>query len=252
MLAAALTIAGSDPSGGAGLQADLKTFHRFGVYGEAVVSLLTVQNTLGVARVEVVAADLVLAQIEAVLADIPPEAVKTGALGNREVVEAVASIDFPCPLIVDPVMIGSQGAALLDEAGRRALAKRLLPRAYLVIPNLEEAAALAGFPVQDLASMRRAAQALPGRNVLIKGGHLQGDALDLLRTEDGRFHQFRAARIATRHTHGTGCTYSAAITAGIAKHKDLVSAVADAKAFLTEAIRNAPGLGKGAGPLYHW
>ncbi len=251
----ALTIAGSDPSGGAGLQADLKTFHRFGVYGEAVVTLVTVQNTEAVTRVEVLAADLVREQVEAVLADIPPQAVKTGALGNRAVIEALAAIEFPCPLVVDPVMISTHGVPLLDPAGRRALAELLLPRAYLFLPNLDEAAELAGFPVGDLASMQRAADAMAvrgARNVLVKGGHLSTEAVDLLRTEDGHIELFRADRIDSRHTHGTGCTYSAAITAELAKGAQLIDAIATSKTFITQAIRNAPGLGRGSGPLDHW
>lgn len=255
MRPAALTIAGSDPSGGAGLQADLKTFHRFGVYGEAAVTLVTVQNTEAVTRVDVLPAGLVRAQVEAVLADIPPQAVKTGALGDAAVIEALAEIVFPCPLIVDPVMISTRGMPLLDAAGRRALAELLLPRAFLFMPNLDEAAELAGFPVGDLASMRRAAEALAAagaRNVLIKGGHLTTEAVDLLRTEDGQTELFEAPRIDARHTHGTGCTYSAAITAEIAKGAQLQDAVSKAKAFITAAIRGAPGLGRGSGPVDHW
>jgi len=244
--AVALSIAGSDPSGGAGIQADLKTFHQFGVYGEAVVTLLTVQNTCGIERVEVLAPDLVAAQIRAVIADIPPGAAKTGALGNDAVAAAVAELAeaFDFPLVVDPVMAAKGGARL---------GGRFLP-AFLLTPNLEEASALVGFAVDDAASMRRAAEILHeqgARNVLIKGGHLRGDALDLLYT-GGEFHEFSAPRIATRHTHGTGCTYSAAITAELAKGTDLIEAVRRAKAFITEAIRTNPGLGRGNGPVNHF
>lgn len=243
MTAVALTIAGSDPSGGAGIQADLKTFQRFGVFGEAVVTLLTVQNTLGVSRVEVLAAELVEAQIRALLEDLPPRAAKTGALGNAEVAAAVARLaeKFDFPLVVDPVMSAKNGVAL--GGGR-------MP-AFLITPNLEEASALAGFGVSDLETMRRAAvkiRSLGAENVLIKGGHLAGDALDLL--YDGReFFEFRAARVETRHTHGTGCVYSAAITAELAKGTGLIEAVGRAKEFVTAAIRGNPGLGSGAGPL---
>ena len=242
----ALTIAGSDPSGGAGIQADLKTFHRCGVYGEAVVTLITVQNTKGVRRVEVLDAELVREQLLAVLEDIPPHAAKTGALGSLAVAEAVAQIDFPCPLVVDPVMLSASGTRLGD------VFESLLPRAFLITPNLDEAARLAGFAVHDADSMRRAAEKIASRgakNVLVKGGHLAGDAIDILYT--GSFHEFRAPRIDTRHTHGTGCTYSAAITAELAKGTDLVEAVRRAKAFLSEAIRTNPGLGAGSGPLNH-
>lgn len=253
MLPVALTIAGSDPSGGAGLQADLKTFHRFGVYGEAVVTLITVQNTVALERVETLAPDLVLAQIRAVLADIPPRAAKTGALGNSQVREAIAEAadDFLFPLVVDPVMISKQGAKLGDISSFG----KLIGRAYLLMPNLHEASALCGFEVNTRDSMRRAAKTLIGmgaRNVLVKGGHLEGDALDLLHLENGTVEEFSATRIATTHTHGTGCTYSAAITAELAKGTRVVEAVSLAKTFVTEAIRNNPGLGRGAGPLNHF
>lgn len=248
MLPVALTIAGSDPSGGAGLQADLKTFHRFGVYGEAVVTLVTVQNTVSLERVETLPPDLVLAQIRAVLSDIPPRAAKTGALGSAAVMEAVAAQDFAFPLVVDPVMISKHGARLGE-------ASSLIARAYLLTPNLDEASELVGFTVDDRNSMLRAAKkliAMGAKNVLVKGGHLKGDALDLLYLEGGEVREFSAPRIETRHTHGTGCTYSAAITAELAKGTELVEAVSRAKAFVTEAIRGNPGLGKGSGPLNHF
>ena len=246
MTRVALTIAGSDPSGGAGIQADLKTFHQFGVYGQAVVTLITVQNTRGVGRVEALPPELVAAQIRAVIEDIPPHAAKTGALGTEKVACAIAKLaeKFNFPLVVDPVMTAKGGAPL---------GGRMLP-AFLVTPNLEEASTLAGFAVNDAASMRRAAEkihALGAANVLIKGGHLRGDAVDLLYTA-GEFHEFSAPRLATRHTHGTGCTYSAAITAELAKGADLLEAVRRAKAFITEAIRTNPGLGGGAGPVNHF
>ena len=250
MLPVALTIAGSDPSGGAGLQADLKTFHQFGVYGEAVVTLITVQNTMGVERVETLAPDLVLGQIRAILADIPPTAAKIGALGNAEVMDALAEMakGFEFPLVVDPIMFSKNGASLGG-------ASSLIARAYLLTPKLEEASALVGFPVNDRDSMHRAAEALAAmgaRNVLIKGGHLAGDALDLLYLEGGGEQELSAARIDTPHTHGTGCTYSAAITAELAKGTGLVQAVSLAKTFVTEAIRSNPGLGRGSGPLNHF
>jgi hydroxymethylpyrimidine/phosphomethylpyrimidine kinase len=252
----ALTIAGSDPSGGAGLQADLKTFHRFGVYGEAVATLITVQNTRGVTRVDTLAPDLVVAQIEAVLADIPPHAAKTGALGAGAVVEAVADLArrFTFPLVVDPVMISKHGARLLDDDSVRTLKKRLIPCAFLLTPNLDEAGALTGIDVRDRDSMARAGRSLlemGAKNVLVKGGHLEGDALDLLCLGNGETHEFSSPRIATRHTHGSGCTYSAAITAELAKGTGLVDAVARAKEFVTCAIMTNPGLGSGQGPLNH-
>jgi hydroxymethylpyrimidine/phosphomethylpyrimidine kinase len=246
----ALTIAGSDPSGGAGIQADLKTFHQFGVYGEAVVTLVTVQNTRGVRRVEVLAAELVLEQIRAVLEDIPPQAAKLGALGNPAMATAVFKLleNSGFPVVVDPVMISKQGACLW-EGPMPAI------RSYLITPNLQEATVLAGFPVDNLESMRRAARKLVeggAGNVLIKGGHLSGEAVDLLYTAAGEFHEFPAPRIETPHTHGTGCTLSAAITAELAKGTPLETAVGRAKAFVTEAIRTNPGLGGGCWPLNHF
>jgi hydroxymethylpyrimidine/phosphomethylpyrimidine kinase len=257
MTPVALSIAGSDPSGGAGLQADLKTFHRLGVYGEAVVTLITVQNTRGIRRMEILDPDLVAEQIDAVISDIPPQAAKTGALGSHAVVEAVgkAAESFLFPLIVDPVMIGKDGSALLDASARRAFVERLLPRAYLLTPNLPEAAELAGFAVDDLASMARAAEALiamGAANVLVKGGHLQGNPVDLLLTGSGEWLEYPATRISTPHTHGTGCTYSAAITAEIARGFDLKDAIGLAKRFISSAIRTNPGLGGGSGPLNHF
>jgi len=236
----ALTIAGSDPSGGAGIQADLKTFHQFGVYGEAVITLLTVQNTVGITRVDCIAPDLVTEQIRAVVADIPPAAAKTGALGSREIIEAVAGIaaDFKFPLVVDPVMVSKHGAALLAPHAIEILKTRLLPRAFLVTPNLEEAALLTGEEVRDLAAMRRAALAIAEMGpqaVLIKGGHLAGDAIDVLLFR-GEWTEFASERVETQHTHGTGCTYSAAITAYLARGFPLADSVRKAKNYITRAI----------------
>ena len=255
MPAVALTIAGSDPSGGAGIQADLKTFHRFGVYGEAVITLITVQNTVRVDRVECLPPGLVLEQIRAVTEDIPPAAAKTGALGNRAIVEAVAdaAAHFSFPLVVDPVMISKHGLPLVSEEAREAFTGKLIPRAFLVTPNLSEAAALTGLEICGVDAMREAARRIRemgARAVLVKGGHLAGAATDVL--YDGRaWREFTAPRIETRHTHGTGCTYSAAITACLAAGAALEDAVTRAKAFITEAIRTNPGLGRGSGPVNH-
>jgi hydroxymethylpyrimidine/phosphomethylpyrimidine kinase len=251
----ALTIAGSDPSGGAGIQADLKTFHQFNVYGQAAISLITVQNSAGVQRVECLAGDLVAQQIRAVLDDIPPGAVKTGALGNREIIQAVAGLaaDFHCPLVVDPVAVSKHGARLLDADAIDALKSALLPHAFLVTPNLAEAQMLTGLEVRDVAGMRVAAEKLSAmgpRAVLVKGGHLAGDATDVLLYQ-GEFLELAAPRTITRHTHGTGCTYSAAITAGLAKGQDLQTAVRRAKQYISAAIQSSPGLGGGSGPLNH-
>jgi hydroxymethylpyrimidine/phosphomethylpyrimidine kinase len=257
MTPVALSIAGSDPSGGAGIQADLKTFHSLGVYGEAVITLITVQNTRGVHRVDVLARELVCEQIHAVITDIPPQAAKTGALGNRMVVEGVAEAaeSFTFPLVVDPVMISKNGAPLMDADAQRAFTEKLLPRAFLLTPNLPEAAGLSGIRVHDVDSMARAAEKLlsmGAANVLVKGGHLDGEALDLLATPGVALRLFRAARIDTPHTHGTGCTYSAAIVAELAKGASLEDAIHRAKRFITDAIRTSPGLGSGSGPVNHF
>lgn len=251
----ALTIAGSDPSGGAGIQADLKTFHRFGVYGEAVITLLTVQNSVRVSRVEVMEPALVLEQLDAVLEDIPPAAAKTGALGSAAMVEAVARAagDFRFPLVVDPVMVSKHGLSLLPAEAAAAIRDLLLPRAFLITPNVPEAEALSGLKIATSLDARRAAErllAMGARAVLVKGGHLEGDAVDVL--FDGTdWHEFSGPRFDTPHTHGTGCTYSAAITAGLARQLPLAEAVRRAKQFIHEAIRTNPGLGRGSGPVNH-
>jgi len=251
----ALTIAGSDPSGGAGIQADLKTFHQFGVYGEAAITLITVQNTCGVRRVEYLDPELVADQIRAVIEDIPPGAAKTGALGNAGIIEAVAALarDFPFPLVVDPVIVSKHGASLLETGALESLRTFLLPHVFLLTPNLEEASALTGAHVDDLAGMRQAAEnllRLGPRAVLVKGGHLRGEATDVL-YHHGEWTEFTSPRIETRHTHGTGCTFSAAITASLASGYDLPESVRRGKRYITEAIRNNPGLGSGSGPLEH-
>lgn len=255
MPAIALTIAGSDPSGGAGIQADLKTFHQFGVYGEAVVTLITVQNTNSVSRVEVLSPDLVSQQIEAVIADMPPAAAKTGALGNAEIVETVAerAKGFSFPLVVDPVMISKHGKPLLAPDAVGALKRMLLPYAFLVMPNIPEAEALTGIDIRSKDDVLAAARSLlecGPKAVLIKGGHLAGDPVDVL--FDGAASEYKSPRIETRHTHGTGCAYSAAITAGLALGMPLRDAVSAAHNFVHAAIASAPGLGSGNGPLnYH-
>jgi len=254
----ALTIAGSDPSGGAGIQADLKTFHQFGTYGEAVITLVTVQNTRRVSQVEVLAPDLVLSQLRAVLEDIPPAAAKTGALGSRDMVEAIAqeAAGFAFPLVVDPVMISKHGARLIDEKAANSLRSMLFPRAFLVTPNLHEAEALTESEIVTIEDMKRAARSISGmgaKSVLVKGGHLPGEsaAIDVL-FSDGAIFEFPGERIETHHTHGTGCTYSAAITALLAHGLALTEAVAQAKAYISEAIRTNPGLGGGSGPVNHF
>jgi hydroxymethylpyrimidine/phosphomethylpyrimidine kinase len=255
MLAVALTIAGSDPSGGAGIQADLKTFQAFGVYGAAVVTLVTVQNTQKVSRVESLAADLVREQIEAVVSDIPPAAAKTGALGSAANVEAVAELakTFAFPLIVDPVMIGKHGTRLISPDAEDALKRRLFPHSFLITPNIEEAELLTGIEIKNDDDLEHAGRKLCDmgcRAVLIKGGHRNGPPTDFLFNE-GTVERFEGVRIQTRNTHGAGCTLSAAIAAALALGRGLPEAVSRAKDFVQRAIGSAPGLGVGYGPLNH-
>lgn len=252
----ALTIAGSDPSGGAGIQADLKTFHQFGVYGEAVITLATVQNTQRVSRVYVLPSDLVVDQIQEVVSDIRPDAAKTGALGNSEVIDAVARLaaHFNFPLVVDPVLISKHGARLLSSDGEKAL-RSLLQHAALVTPNIPEAEALTGLAIHSEDEMIAAAQRILEFGcgaVLVKGGHSEGrDAVDILATSSS-IERFSGPRIPTRNTHGTGCTFSAAITASLARGSDLSNAVAAAKDYIQAAIESAVPLGSGIGPLNHF
>lgn len=255
MTPVALTIAGSDPSGGAGLQADLKTFHQLGCYGMSVVTLITVQNTVAVEAVELLDPELVRRQLAAVVSDIPPAAAKTGALGSAGIIRVVAewARESDVPLVVDPVMISKHGAELLADDARRALAEELLPHCALVTPNAPEAARLTGLVVEDRAGMQAAARRLlemGAAAALVKGGHVAGDeAADLLLSASGSV-WLTAPRVDTRHTHGTGCTTAAAVAAGLAQGLSLEAAVRRAKAFVTEAIRRAPGLGRGSGPLH--
>jgi hydroxymethylpyrimidine/phosphomethylpyrimidine kinase len=255
----ALTIAGSDPSGGAGLQADLKTFHQFGVYGMSVVTLLTIQNTISVESVDPLDPEYVRRQLEAVTSDIPPAAAKTGALGDAGIIEVVASWAQaqPCPLVVDPVMISKHGRRLIAADARQTLIERLLPHAALVTPNTPEAEDLAGLEIRSVHDMIEAGRRILGfgpHAVLVKGGHLDDgsrQSVDVLVTS-GQEQRFAAQRYATRHTHGAGCTYSAAIAAGLAKKLPLTEAISAAKRFISEAIATAPQLGAGAGPLNHF
>ncbi|MDH5493964.1 MAG: bifunctional hydroxymethylpyrimidine kinase/phosphomethylpyrimidine kinase, partial [Myxococcales bacterium] len=239
----ALTIAGSDPSGGAGLQADLKTFHGHGVVGAAVPTLLTVQNGRGVREFRLLDGPFVRAQIEALLEDDPPRAIKLGALGSASIVAAIADAldSFEGSLVVDPVFRSTSGAELLDAAGRRLLEERLLPRVSLFTPNLDEAALLLGAPIAGLDAAREAALRLAARGpgaVLLTGGHLEGAPIDCL-AQAGQVIELRSRRVPTRHTHGTGCALSAAITAHLAHGRDLVEAATRAKRWLTAALGSA-------------
>lgn len=253
----ALTIAGSDSGGGAGIQADLKSFHAFGVFGTSAVTAITVQNTAGVTGVHPVPVDVVRAQIAAVAEDLPPAACKTGMLATAELVRAVAASlrEHRLPnYVLDPVMVATSGDRLLAADAERGIVEELVPLAALVTPNLDETSILLGTPVEDEPAMRRAAAALVemgARAALLKGGHLRADELvDVL--YDGReWHVWRRPKLATRNTHGTGCTLSAAAAAGLAHGRPLARAVEDALAYVQRAMAAAPGIGRGHGPLNH-
>ena len=252
-----LIIAGSDSGGGAGVQADVKTVTMLGGYAASAITAITVQNTLGVSAVHEVPAGIVEAQARAVLDDIGADAIKTGMLGGQATVEAVARIldgARGVPAVIDPVMIAKGGAALLHAGALEAVRDLLVPRAALLTPNAPEAAILTGFDVASLEDQRRAGEALLRAGagaVLIKGGHIPGDrVIDLLLTPGGET-VLEGARIDTRHTHGTGCTLASACATGLAQGLDLVDAVTRAWAYTAEAIRRAPGLGSGHGPLDH-
>ncbi|MBB6099650.1 hydroxymethylpyrimidine/phosphomethylpyrimidine kinase [Deinobacterium chartae] len=251
----ALTVAGSDPSGGAGVQADLKTFAAHGVYGLSALTLLTVQNTLGVRRVQVIEPELVHEQIQALLEDFEVAAVKIGALGSAGVVQAVARALEACsaPLVIDPVLLSTSGRALLDAAGLEALRALLLPRAALITPNLPEAEVLCELPGGALRSEGLEAFVAdpPPLPLLLKGGHGAGETLSDILLWRGRQRRFTHPRRFTQHTHGTGCTLSSAVAARLALGCDLEEAVAGAVAYLQRALESAPGLGRGRGPLEH-
>jgi len=257
----ALTIAGSDSSGGAGIQADLKTFAACGVYGASVITALTAQNTCGVSDVHVVPAEFVTAQLDAVFSDLDVRAVKTGMLARSDIIEAIAAALArwsPPNLVVDPVMIATSGDALLTEQAIDTLREKLLPRARLVTPNLPEAARLLGEPEarreSEIARQGRALLKLGCEAVLIKGGHGTGsESIDYLFDARG-IERFSTPRIATKNTHGTGCTLASAIAAAFARGLDLSSAVRGAKEFVTAAIAAADRLavGRGNGPLHHF
>jgi hydroxymethylpyrimidine/phosphomethylpyrimidine kinase len=253
-----LTIAGSDSSGGAGIEADLKTFTALGVYGMAAVTSVTVQNTLGVTAIHDLPPSLVAAQIDAVVSDIGVDAAKTGMLSNAgiigAVVDRVAANRVP-KLVVDPVMVSKGGVALLRESAREVFCTGLLPMTFLITPNLPEAETLSGMAIAGPEDVRRAAERIHARGpqyVLVKGGHFNADlATDWLYDGNG-FREFTAERIPTRNTHGTGCTYSAAIAAYLAKGLAVADAVARAKDYVTGAIRHGFSLGHGPGSLNHF
>jgi hydroxymethylpyrimidine/phosphomethylpyrimidine kinase len=253
----ALTIAGSDSGGGAGIQADLKTFTVLGVFGMSALTAVTAQNTLGVHGIYNVPLEAIEKQIDAVASDIGVDAVKTGMLSQVPIIQTVArkirENNIP-NLVVDPVMVAKGGARLLEQDSQKALIEYLLPLATVVTPNLPEAEVLTGMTIRTVDDMKEAAKRIHdfgAKNVVVKGGHLEGDALDIL-FDGTSFEQFTVERFDTKHTHGTGCTFSAAITAELSKGKSVAEAVATAKEFITCAIQDTLGLGGGHGPTNHW
>jgi len=254
----ALTIAGSDSGGGAGIQADLKTFHQFGVFGTSVITAVTAQNTRGVQAWEAVPVALVARQLDAIADDLPPLAVKSGMLVSGEIVEAVAAGIARHRLpnyVLDPVMVSTSGDRLLHPDAARLITARLVPLATLVTPNPDEAAILTGDHVGNPEQMARAAAALVklgAHAALVTGGHLAGDHVVDVFLADGAMRRFAHPRLDTESTHGTGCTLSAAVAAGLAHGRPLLQAVADAVDFVQRALAAAPGLGRGHGPVNHF
>ncbi len=253
-----LIIAGSDPSGGAGLQADIKTVSALGAYAAAAVSMVTVQDTHGVQEIFEIPASVVGAQVRVVLADIGADAIKIGAVGNADIIAAIAEeidrADASVSLVVDPVMVAKDGHRLLGHEALSAFKAELAVRARVLTPNIPEAEILAGseiFTVDDMKVVAERLLTLGAEAVLVKGGHLAGDTVtDVLMTLDDT-HVFTAPRIDTRQCHGTGCTLASAVATGLAQGMALVPAVERARAYVLEALRTAPGLGKGYGPLNH-
>ncbi len=253
----AMTIAGSDSGGGAGIQADLKTFAALGVYGTSALTAITAQNTVGVTAVHEIPTEIIAAQIEAVLTDIGADAVKTGMLASSSIVEVVSrqlKAFRVTALVVDPVMVAKSGDSLLRQDAVEALRTLLVPLAAVVTPNIPEAEVLTGVKIVSDDDMRRAAESIVGMgagSVVVKGGHREGPATDLF--YDGeRFQEFTAPRIDTKNTHGTGCTFASAVAAELAKGLPLLEAVAQAKEFVTAAISNSFPIGRGHGPLNHF
>jgi hydroxymethylpyrimidine/phosphomethylpyrimidine kinase len=254
----ALTVAGSDSGGGAGIQADLKTFHAFGVFGTSAITAITAQNTLAVTAIQKIDPEIVRQQIRAVAEDLAPAAAKTGMLADASIIEAVVDALQAASLqrlVIDPVMVAKSGHRLLEADAIEALRSALLPLAEVVTPNLPEAALLAGRDVESVDDMKAAAEAIVAagaRSVLLKGGHLSGATLVDVYYDGDSWHEWSGPRLDTRHTHGTGCTLSAAICAGLALGRPRIEAVEAARRFTRRAIEAAPGLGAGHGPLNHW
>ena len=253
----AMTIAGSDSGGGAGIQADLKTFAALGVYGTVTLTAITAQNTVGVSGVHEIPTDMIVAQMDAVMSDIGADAVKTGMLSSQEIVEVVAAQVAKHgirSLVVDPVMVAKSGDALLRDDAVNAVCTKLVPLAAVVTPNIPEAEALTGTTIESDDDVREAARRIIGmgaRSVVVKGGHREGPAVDVL-YDGSEFREFTAPRIDTVNTHGTGCTFASAVAAGLAQGRSVEEAVGQAKDYVTEAIRTSFPIGQGHGPLNHF
>lgn len=251
----ALTIAGSDCSGGAGIQADLKTMAAHGIYGMSVITALTAQNTVGVYGTAEVSPEFTALQLKCIFEDIPPDAVKIGMVANQGIIKAIADAlkNYRAKnIVIDPVMVSTSGSRLLEEAAIETLFNQLLPLGNLITPNISESEILCGFPINDKQNVKKAAQKIYERfrtAVLIKGGHIGSDSADLL--YDGKFEWFESERINNPNTHGTGCTLSSAIACNLAKGYTLRQSIANAKAYLLGAIKDGMDLGKGSGPLNH-
>jgi hydroxymethylpyrimidine/phosphomethylpyrimidine kinase len=254
----ALTIAGSDSGGGAGIQADLKTFQELGVFGMSAVTAVTAQNTLGVQGVYPLPVEAVVRQIDSIAEDLNPDAVKTGMLFSREIIEAVAGRIRKYEwkyVVVDPVMVAKGGAPLLQQEAVQALIQHLMPLAWVATPNIPEAEVLTGKAIRSLDDRKEAAKRiadLGAKHVIVKGGHGEGDTVIDLLYDGTDFYEFRNPRISTKNTHGTGCTYSAAITAELAKGRNVAGAVETAKRFIQAAIEDELHIGSGHGPTNHW
>lgn len=253
----AMTIAGSDSGGGAGIQADLKTFAALGVYGTSTLTAITAQNTVGVNAVHEIPNEIIIAQMDAVLSDIGADAVKTGMLASSSIIQCVASElqRRPAPwLVVDPVMVAKSGDVLLRQDAVEALITLLVPLASVITPNIPEAEALTGMKIETDDQVRDAAQkfiAMGARSVVVKGGHREGPATDLF-FDGSSFHEFTSPRIETANTHGTGCTFASAIAAGLARGMSVLKSVGLAKNYVTESIRSSFPVGQGHGPLNHF
>ncbi|WP_085993534.1 bifunctional hydroxymethylpyrimidine kinase/phosphomethylpyrimidine kinase [Oceanobacillus senegalensis] len=252
-----LTIAGTDPSGGAGIHADLKTFQELKSYGMSVITSVVAQNTTGVQAIHHVPIEIIEKQLKSVISDMPVHALKTGMIANIDMMEVIAwnIPKFQAPFVMDPVMVATSGDALIEEQARDFLKEKLLPLTTVITPNIPEAEFLTGQKIQSVDDMKQVAKAIVhelGANAaLVKGGHLDGEAIDFLYDGSSLYH-FSAKRIPTKNTHGTGCTYSAAITAFLSQGFSLYDAVEKAKHFVTAAIKQSFSIGAGNGPTNHW